>query len=147
MAFPVEPDFAVIKIGDGATPTEVFTVLCGIDQVSVNRVVNTSDRFRRDCAKPGAVPDRKVQATGTQVDISGSGVFNVSQVGAFTDALGVVKNYRIEIGQRDGTDAGDILGHFTGPFMLTAHNISVGDEGSAEITLASDGDVVWTATP
>lgn len=146
MAFPVEPDFAVIKIGDGATP-EVFTVLCGIDQVSVNRVVNTSDRFRRDCAKPGSVPDRKVQATGTQVDISGSGVLNMAQMTAFSDALGIVGNYRVELGIRDGSDAGDIYGHFTGPFMLTAHNISVGDEGSAEITLASDGDVVWTPTP
>ena len=147
MSFPVEPDFAVIKIGDGATPTEAFTVLCGIDQVSVNRVVNTSDRFRRDCAKPGAVPKRKVQATGTQTDISGSGVFNIAQVEAFTDALGITGNYRVELGRRDGTDTGEILGHFTGPFMLTAHNISVGDEGSAEITLASDGDVVWTDLP
>ena len=146
MSFPTEPDFAVVKIGDGATP-EVFTVLCGIDQVSLNRVVNTSDRFRRDCAKPGLVPQRKVQATGTQADISGSGVFNIAQVDAFTDALGIRNNYRIEIGVRDGTDTGDILGHFTGPFVMTAHNISIGDEGSAEITLASDGDVVWTATP
>ena len=147
MAFPTEADFAVIKIGDGATPTEVFSVLCGIDQISINRVVNTSDRFRRDCAKPGAVPDRKVQATGTQVDITGSGVFNVAQVDDFTDALGITGNYRIEVGRRDGTDAGEILGHFTGPFMMTAHNVSIGDEGSAEISLASDGDVVWTPIP
>jgi hypothetical protein len=77
LSFPTEPDFAVIEIGNGATP-EVFTVLCGIDQVSVNSVVNTSDRFRRDCAKPGAVPKRKVQAQGTQTDISGSGVFNIT---------------------------------------------------------------------
>ncbi len=146
MSFPLEPDFAVIKIGDGATP-EVFTVLCGIDQVSVNSVVNTADRFRRDCAKPGAVPKRKVQAQGTQTDISGSGVFNVDQVAEFRAALGITRNYRVEIGRRDGTDAGEIMGHFTGPFMMTANNISVGDEGSAEITLASDGDVVWTPAP
>jgi hypothetical protein len=30
---------------------------------------------------------------------------------------------------------------------MTAHNVSIGDEGSAEITLASDGDFVWTPAP
>lgn len=143
MSFPTEPDFAVIEIGDGATP-EVFTVLCGIDQVSVNSVVNTSDRFRRDCAKPGLVPKRKVQAQGTQTDISGSGVFNIDQEAEFRAALGITQSYRVKLGRRDGTDAGEILGQWVGPFMMTAHNVSVGDEGSAEITLASDGDVTWT---
>ena len=143
MSFPNEVDFVVVEVGDGAEP-EVFTLLCGIDNASINRTVNTSDRFRRDCAKPGSVPSRKVQVTGKQVDITGSGVFNIDQVTLFNTSLGIPKNYRVRVGKRDGTDAGDIVGDFTGPFVMTAHNISIGDEGTGEITLASDGDLTWT---
>lgn len=142
MGFPAEVDFVVVQLGDGATP-EVFTTLCGIDNASINRAVNTSDRFRRDCAKPGSVPSRKVQVQGTQVDVTGSGVFNIDQVDDFTESLGIPKNYRLQVGKRDGTDTGDIVGHFIGPFVMTAYNVSIGEEGTAEITLASDGAVTW----
>lgn len=147
MSFPNEVDFVVVEVGDGATPTEAFTVLCGIDNANINRTVNTSDRFRRDCAKPGSVPARKVQVQGNQVDVTGSGVFNVDQVDLFEESLGVSKNYRLRVGKRDGTDAGVIVGTFAGPFVMTAHNVSIGDEGSAEITLASDGAFTWTPAP
>lgn len=146
MSFPNEVDFVVVQIDDGASP-EVFTTLCGIDNATINRTVNTSDRFRRDCAKPGSVPARKVQVQGEQVDVTGSGVFNVDQVELFENALGVPKNYRLRVGKRDGTDAGDIVGEYVGPFVMTAHNVSIGDEGSAEITLASDGAFTYTAIP
>ena len=75
MSLPIEADFAVLKIGDGATP-EAFTILCGLDNVSINRVANGADRFRRDCAKPGSVPFRRSRTTGKQMDITGSGALN-----------------------------------------------------------------------
>lgn len=141
MSLPVEADFAVVKIGDGASP-EVFTILCGMDTVSINRTANTSDRFRRDCAKPGTVPYRRSRTTGKQMDISSSGAINIPDIATYNAALGVTKNYTIELGQYDGTDAGTIIHEITGPFNLTAANSSVGDEGTADISLASDG--IWT---
>lgn len=141
MSLPVEADFAVVKIGDGASP-EVFTILCGMDTVSINRVANTQDRFRRDCAKPGTVPYRRSRTTGKQMDITSSGAINIPDIATYNEALGVTKNYKVELGKYDGTDAGTIIHEITGPFNLTSANSSVGDEGTAEITLASDG--IWT---
>lgn len=143
MSLPVEADFAVVKIGDGDSP-EVFTILCGMDTVSINRTANTQDRFRRDCAKPGTVPFRRSRTTGKQMDVTSSGAINIPDIATYNAALGVTKNYKIELGKYDGTDAGTIIHEITGPFNLTAANSSVGDEGTAEISLASDG--IWTET-
>jgi hypothetical protein len=110
--------------------------------------VNTSDRFRRDCAKPAAIPTRKVRVTGKQWDATGSGVINIDEFDTFNDALGIRQNYRFEFGKRDGTDAGDIIGYYAGPAVMTAANVNMGtDEGTGEITLAGEDDIVWTANP
>jgi hypothetical protein len=146
MSVPVESDFALIKVGNGATP-EVFTAICGIENVSINRVANTTDRFRRDCAKPGAPAVRRSKTTSKQLDITGTGGVTKADIEAFDDALGVVKNYRVELYQYDGTDTGDLMGTFAGSFNLTSANMSLDANGdsSGEITLASDGAWTWTA--
>lgn len=142
MSLPNEADFAVVKIGDGATP-EVFTILCGMDQVTINRVANASDRFRRDCAAPGSVPYRRSRTTGKQMDITANGAINIPDIATYSDALGKSKNYRVELGKYDDTPEGEIIHVINGPFNLTGANNSVGgDEGTADISLASDG--IWT---
>lgn len=143
MSLPNEPDFVVVKAGDGANP-EVFTIICGIENATVNQTVNTNDRFRRDCAKPGQVPRRKVRVTGRQWDATGSGVINIDEFDTFNTALGIRKNYRLEFGKRDGTDAGVIVGYYAGPGVMTAANVNMGDgEGTAEITIAGEDDITW----
>lgn len=145
MSYPNEADFIIVKVGDGATP-EVFTTICGIENATINQTVNTSDRFRRDCAKPGSVPTRKVKVTGKQWDATGSGVVNVDEFTTFNAALGIRKNYQFDFGKRDGTDAGEIIGTYEGPAVMTAANINMGDsEGTNEITLAGEDEIVWTA--
>lgn len=145
MSYPTEPDFIVVKVGNGATP-EVFTTICGMEGASINKTVNTSDRFRRDCAKPGQVPTRKVKVTGKQWDATAPGVINVDEFANFDASLGVRKNYQFDFGIRDGTDAGSIIGTYEGPGVMTAQNINLsGDEGSAEITIAGEDEIVWTA--
>lgn len=145
MSLPTEFDFALVKMGNGASP-EVFTAVCGLQDATVNRTVNTQDRFVRDCAKPGEVPERKVKATGRQTDITGTGLTNAAEVDRVEDALGLVKNYRVEVYSDNGTDTGDLLGTWAGPFMLTSANNSIPREGNAafELTLVSDGAVTWT---
>lgn len=146
MSYPTEADFALIKMGDGAT-TEVFTIVCGVKDVSVNTTANTNDRFVRDCAKPGAVPTRKVRVTGKQQDVTGSGLIDKAHIAKFMAALGVNKNYKVELYQADGTDSGTLMGTFAGSYMLTAANLQANtdSDSSAEITLASNGDFTWTA--
>lgn len=143
MSLPTEADFALVKVGDGADP-EVFTALCGIFGAQINRTANTNDRFRRDCATPGVVPLRKVRTTGKQLDITSSGAINIPDIATFNTALGVSKNYKIELYKQDGTDTGDLLSTITAPMVLTSANTSVDidGEGTAEVTLASDG--AWT---
>ncbi|QOV95267.1 hypothetical protein [Novosphingobium sp. ES2-1] len=147
MSLPVEADFALIKIGDGATPSETFAIACGLQDVNVNRTANSSDRFVRDCAKPGEVPVRKVRVNGKQLDITGSGLIDKGHVEIFEDALGTAKNYKIELYADDGTDAGDLVGTFAGAFVMNAANMAIAREtgGTAEVTLANHG--AWTWTP
>lgn len=143
MSFPNEFDFILVKLGDGESP-EAFTLLCGLENATINETVNTTDRFRRDCAKPGSIPKRKNHATGEQWDITASGVVNLDQIDLLNTAKGVRKNYELEFGRRDGTDAGEIIATASGPAMLTARSISGGgDEGSMEITLAGEDDLTW----
>lgn len=146
MSLPVEPDFALIKIGDGGG-TEVFTIACGIQDITVNEVTNTADRFVRDCAKPGEIPYRQVKATSKQLDVSASGLIDKTHIATYRTAIGKVKNYKIEYYQDDGTDAGALVGTWAGAFMLTSINQGVPREGTAsvELNLASDGAVTWTA--
>ena len=145
MSYPNEADFIIVKVGDGATP-EVFTTICGIENATINQTVNTSDRFRRDCAKPGLPGTRKIKVTGRQWDATGSGVVNVDEFPTFNAALGIRKNYQFDFGKRDGTDAGEIIGTYAGPAVMTAANINMGDsEGTNEITLAGEDEIVWTA--
>ena len=145
MSLPTEADFAIIKIGDGATPTEVFAIACGIQDVTINQAVGTQDRYVRDCAKPGEIPNRKVKATGKSLDVTGSGLIDKAQIAIYNSALGVAKNYKIEVYADYGT--GTLLGTFDGSFMMTASNQSIPREGtaSAEISLASNGAWTWTA--
>lgn len=145
MSYPTEIDWALIKKGDGATP-EVFAVLCGMQDATINTTAQTQDRFVRDCAKPGSIPKRKTKTTGLAQDITGSGLTNADNVADMQAAIGHVANYTIECYADNGTDAGELLGTFAGAYKLTAHNLSLTRENAstAEITLASEGDWTWT---
>jgi predicted secreted protein len=145
MSFPTEFDWMLVKMGDGAS-SEQFTLICGLQDATVNQTANTSDRTRRDCAAPGSVPWRAVKTNSQQIDVTGSGLSNALEVPRFMAALGKHKNYHIEGYAADGTDAGDLLGTFAGTFVMTSANLSVALEGEAsgEITLASHGPITYT---
>lgn len=146
MSVPNESDFALIKVGDGASP-EVFTAICGVEGVTINRTANTNDRNRRDCTKPGQPAVRRSKTVSKQMDVSGTGGVDKANIAAFDAALGVVKNYEIELYQYDGTDTGALMGTFAGAFNLTSANMTLDANGdsSGEINLASDGTWTWTA--
>lgn len=139
----IEGRFFVLMVGDGATPSEVFTALCGLNGSQFNRTGQTNDRFIRDCAVPTALPWRKAVRTGKQVDITANGYFNIDNR-AEVDALWMEnKNYRYVVYDDDGVTP---LGHYGGAGIATSINMG-GDEndlGTIEITIASNGAWVWT---
>jgi hypothetical protein len=147
MSIPNEIDFALIKMGDGATPTEAFTILCGLNNVTINRTASSQDKFTKDCAFPGRVPVRTQRIQGRQLDISGTGLTNADDIARFDAALGNLKNYKVELYKRDGTDAGDLIGTYAYSSKMTAANLSINDEGdsTAEVTLPSHGTWTYTA--
>lgn len=146
MSVPVEFDFAQVKIGNGADP-EVFTVICDLTSVSINEGAETSTRYRRDCTKPGAPATRRSRVLGKFWDVSGSGLSDASQVPTLRAAIGVRKNYEIPVYKDDGTDAGELLGTYTGEAILTARNTSIEREGETSMEVTLEGQDTLTFTP
>jgi hypothetical protein len=146
MSTPTEVDFALIKLGDGASP-EVFTTICGITDVTINEAAQTNDRYVRDCTKPGEVPLRKVKVNGKALDISGTGLSNADTVSDLMGAIGKHRNYKVETYADDGTDAGSLLGTYAGTFVMTTNNLSAPRDAAAsgQINLANDGTYTYTA--
>lgn len=63
----------VLQIGDGATPTEVFTTFCGNTEINHNYNINTETEDLPDCANPDAVNFESPFKTsiGESIDFSG----------------------------------------------------------------------------
>jgi len=147
MSEPNSADFALLKIKTAAGPPAVYTLLCGIEGVNINRTAQTSERYRRDCAKPNRPGTRKLRVTGSSWSISGSGSDNIDIETTFTDAFGVRKDYEVELYKDDGTDAGDLMGTYAGTAILTTRNQAYqqeGDSGTTDITLEGEGVLAWT---
>jgi len=147
MSYPTEIDAAIIYSVTGTGGSATRTVMCGIENVTINEVANTRDRTRRDCAKPGQIPRRSVVVTSLQWDVTGSGVSNADNQTSLKGLLGLHQAYEIDAIQYDGTDEGTLLGTFAGTGVLTAKNLNLqrdNDSGS-EVTIAGEGDLVWTA--
>lgn len=128
-----------VLMGDGGGP-EVFDPICGLTAKSFTHQVNTNDNAVRDCADPEDVPARELVATSEQWDLSGSGLLNRSQLDDVRQAVGVLKNYRYELGEPTTDEV--FQGYWYGPGMLTNLTIT-GDDGDfvqVEMTIASSGE-------
>lgn len=145
MSLPVEADFALIKLGD-AEEVENFTLICGIQDVTINQGASTSDRFVRDCETPGAVPVRKVKVSGKQLDISGTGLSNTQEEERLNAAVGKKRNYRVELYRDDDTDAGVLLGTYAAEFVMTTKNIGSPRDGASSLEIALANNGAWTYT-
>ncbi len=140
--------YFVLAMGDGATPTEVFTGLCGITTRTFTQQVNTSDQFTRDCDDPEDIPIRRLITTGRQWSLSGEGSLNRAQFDMMNDALGITKNYRFY--WTEPTDDEVFQGYFEGPAKQVNMTITGGDENFATISLQMESDGEWeftTVTP
>ena len=139
--------YVEILMGDGATPTEAFTVLCGITTRSITDQVNTQDAFNQDCADPEDIPVRELITSGRQWDLRGSGQLNRDLIGDIDDAVGVTKNYRFFIRAKVGETGAALNGYYGGPAKIVSKTINGnnGDFVGIDLAIASDG--AWTWTP
>lgn len=149
MAAPTVFDFAQVKMGGGETPTEVFTLLCGLETTGIQEGVETKKNALRDCATPASPPSTKIRVGAYSWSLNGSGLCNTAQMAALKTAIGKKKNWQIVA--LDTSDpsvaAGTALGTFAGRAVLTARNINSNAEDFAtmELTFEGEGDLVWTA--
>lgn len=136
--------YFVLMLGDGATPTEVFTALCGITTRRFTGQVNTNDVFTRDCADPVNVPVRRVIATGKQFDLSGEGTLNRANLEVMWAELGNISHWRYLF--TEPADDEVYQGYWGGSFMMTNFEVTAEDADFANISIqmASDGDVLFT---
>lgn len=149
MSLPNSADFALIKIQTAEGPPAVFTLLCGVEGVTINRTAQTSETYRRDCETPNRPGQRKLRVTGSSWSISGSGSDNIDLEDEYSDAFGVRQNYNIELYRDDGTDAGELMGTYGGSALMTTRNQSYSQDsaGTLEVTLEGEGELVWTVAP
>ena len=147
MSIPTEPDYIVVQAKSGAT----YVDLCGVETAGVNQTVNSSDRFRRDCANPAAIPERTVRVNSRQWDLTAGGFINMEQFDLYSSALGARVDYRLLYGRydtgliEDGERTGTIFGYRDGRAVMTAANESLGgEEATAEFTFAGEGALTWT---
>lgn len=138
--------YFVLAMGDGGSPTENFTALCGIKTRSFTQQANTSDNFIRDCADPEDVPIRRLIVTGKQWSLSGDGDLNRSQIDTINSAFGITKNYRFY--WTEPTDDEVFAGYYEGPAILTNVQIGGNDDTYATLSvqLESDGEWIFHAT-
>jgi predicted secreted protein len=138
--------YFILSMGDGQTPTETFTALCGITTRTFTAQTNTNDKFTRDCADPEDIPIRRLIPTGRQWSLTGEGELNRAQLDNLIAAEGQTKNYRFYYTEPTGDEV--YRGYFEGAYMMTNLQITGPDDDFAGISLQfeSDGEVTWTPT-
>ena len=87
------------------------------------------------------------EADEVRLDISGTGLSNADTVSDLMGAIGKSVNYKIETYSDDGTDAGALLGTYSGAFVMTANNLNAPRDSAAsgQINLANDGPYSYEA--
>jgi Phage tail tube protein len=149
LTVPTQYDFAILEYSDMAG-VPVFTALCGLTNISVNEVAETSSRRVRDCATPNTPGGNVLKVLGTSWTISGTGLTNAAQRAYIKASLFARKvNYKVKYYSDDSTPTGLLKGTDAGLAILTANNMALDQEGdsSLELTLEGQGTLVYTPAP
>ncbi|MFG1276553.1 phage tail tube protein [Xanthobacter autotrophicus] len=130
----------LIKLGDGATPTEAFDFPCGLTTNGLNRSGETNDVTVPDCDDPDAPAWTEREVSTMSWEASGSGILAAESVEVWDDwfSSGIAKNVQVDVGSV-GTGR-----RYTGRALLTSYNIT-GERGqkvTVEVTISGDGELV-----
>lgn len=132
-----------ISLGDGATPTEVFTAPCGLTTRGITLTKNTNDVNVPDCDDPDAPAwvERSVESLSGET--SGSGVLAAAALPTWQTAFNstVSRNVRIGI----NAPLVDKGGYYAGKAHLTSFAVTgeLGNKIQVAVTLISDGPWTW----
>jgi len=132
----------LVRIGNGATPTEVFSVLCGLNTKSLTINNTDIDVTTANCVTPGGALWTEVLSGPKRVSVSGTGMFDdeAAELRANTVAMSAdsVANFQIVIPD---------FGTFAGSFFLSSLEWAGESAGGVTYTLslASSGPVTFTA--
>jgi hypothetical protein len=134
-----------LMLGDGATPTETFTALCGITTRNFTHQHNSNDVNTRDCADPENVPVRNLIITSEQWDLTGEGVMNRSNLEAIQAADdGQPHHWRYLF--TEPTDDEVYQGYYSGSGIITNLQVNSADENFATLSLTIASDGPWSFT-
>lgn len=139
----------LLKIGDGATPTEAFSTLCGLTTKTLTINNNVIDITTPDKTTPGGQLWSDVMTGMRSMSLSGSGIFEDD---ASEERFRVVA---FGTGQTDTADAAASFqvilpdfGTFKGAFHVNSAEYGGEDQEGAvtySLELQSKGAVTWTA--
>lgn len=132
----------LIKIGDGVTPTEGFTTLCGLRSKTLTINNAEVDVTSADCDAPGGPLWTEVMEGVKRVTVSGNGYFKDEANEATLTTLAMadtpIGNFQIIVPD---------FGTFEGAFLVSS--VEYGGEQEDGVTyslsLASSGEVTFTA--
>lgn len=133
----------VLKIGDGATPTEAFTVRCSINaQRGIKFTADLQDTVEVDCTDPEKVAWLVRDKLSVQGEINGSGTLHKEDLPFFFTWLKSPdpKNCKVIVDVADGYE-------WSGAWHLGDFEVT-GDRGKrAEVSIAlkSEGEIEGAA--
>lgn len=148
MAIPKTIDGAkvLLQIGNGASPTEQFSVPCGLTGTTISFSGSAQEEAVHDCDTPEAAAWVYRQIDSLSMTVSGTGLVDTSNLQATLYAWwssGAAKNCRVKI-DVTGANGG---GQWAGSFVCTSLSVT-GERkqrSTVEIEIQSNGPLTWTA--
>lgn len=143
MAKPTTIPWHALSIwpGDGASPEDFTSAVCGLNTKSFGISATTSDQEVPDCDDPSAAVwiERTTRALSSEV--SGSGTMAQETLATWRTWMldAEAKNVRIVVGVSPA-------GYFAGSYVLTNFELSGSlNDGKVQVsvTMQSDGPVTW----
>lgn len=137
----------LVQIGDGATPTEVFSHDCLINtERGIQFQSETNRQVIPDCAVPDGIAWSVVNKDSLSATITGSGMLHTASVPDWAEWFDgdSGKNVRVLL---NGVTAANGGGHWAGSFKLTGWEVTGArnEKATVSVTLESDGPVTWVA--
>lgn len=134
-----------VLLGDGATPTEVFSAPCGFTELTMTVNIETNTTNVPDCADPDLPAWLASDEVSKQMTISGNGILDTDAMQEWRDWLmtGGEKNVR----WMTAGAAADGGGYFQAPAIMSAYEETGarGQRWSLSATLTLNGKPTFTA--
>jgi hypothetical protein len=134
-----------ILLGDGATPTEVFTAPCGLTQMGMTIAADSNQTIIPDCAAPDAAAWAVTEVTSLQMTLSGQGVLDRDARPIWEDWVmsGEEKNIRWMY----DVSSADFGGYYSAPGILDNYQVTSqrGQRATVQISIKLNGKPIWTA--